>query len=181
MKGTTVLTTGEIARMLATSPRTVSKWIDSGELPGYRLPLTPDRRVARSALLAFLQKHNVPIPPELGLPLAIVAGDTEVAEQLRTRLYGWRVEPTENVWATAVTATKSGGRLGAVVVSGLLGRADAKAITQALANQQVRRIVLLVEDDDGSAWQDDPSVVLLRYPVSIDDCIRAIRSIEEPA
>lgn len=56
------LTTGQIADKLAVAPRTVAKWIDSGQLRGYRLPGTMrHRRVQRVDLLAFLTKHEMPV------------------------------------------------------------------------------------------------------------------------
>lgn len=46
-------TTGEIAKRLGVSSRTVSKWIDDGRLSGIRLPGSKDRRVHPSALEQF--------------------------------------------------------------------------------------------------------------------------------
>lgn len=60
-----VLTTGQIAKLLHTAPRTVSIWIDKGLLKGYRLPGSLDRRVPRENLLKFLRERNIPIPEEL--------------------------------------------------------------------------------------------------------------------
>lgn len=53
-------TTGQISRLLDTSPRTVSKMIDSGALPGYRLPSSTDRRVHHNDLLKFLWERELP-------------------------------------------------------------------------------------------------------------------------
>ena len=47
------LTTGQVAKRLGVSMRTVSKWIDSGMLLGIRIPGSKDRRVHPSALEAF--------------------------------------------------------------------------------------------------------------------------------
>lgn len=55
-----VFTTGKIAKVCRVSARTVSKWIDSGLLKGWRLPGGVDRRVARSELVAFLARHGMP-------------------------------------------------------------------------------------------------------------------------
>lgn len=55
-----VYTTGQVARICRVAPRTVSKWIDAGELEGYRLPASQDRRVKRSVLLQFLQDRGLP-------------------------------------------------------------------------------------------------------------------------
>jgi hypothetical protein len=37
-KGKNVLTTGDVAKICNVAPRTVSKWFDSGQLKGYRIP-----------------------------------------------------------------------------------------------------------------------------------------------
>ena len=52
-------TTGMIANLCEVAPRSVSKWIDGGKLPGYRLPGSADRRVKREDLVAFLRSHNL--------------------------------------------------------------------------------------------------------------------------
>ena len=54
------LSTGQIAKLVQVAPRTVSKWIDSGLLPGYRLPGSRDRRVPRASLVKFLADNNMP-------------------------------------------------------------------------------------------------------------------------
>lgn len=60
-----VLTTGEVARICHVAPRTVSKWFDSGRLKGYRVPGSPDRRVPRENLVAFLAANGMPTIEEL--------------------------------------------------------------------------------------------------------------------
>lgn len=51
-------TTGKIAKICGVAPRTVSKWIDKGLLPGYSIPGGKDRRVTKDALVAFLRKNQ---------------------------------------------------------------------------------------------------------------------------
>ena len=58
-------TTGDIAKLCDCAPRTVSKWIDSGHLQGYRLPCSQDRRVPHEVLLIFMRENNVPIPKHI--------------------------------------------------------------------------------------------------------------------
>jgi len=171
-----VLTTGQVARMLNTSPRTVTKWVDSGQLKGYRLPLSPDRRIPRASLLEFIRQHNIPIPPELGLPILLVVGDPDMAEQLQRQLVGWKVEAADSVWTAATIATKAGGQLRGAVVSGQIGRLEAREIAQALADQIRLRIVLCAEDDDGSIWTSDAALMRMQYPVRPDAISRAILS-----
>lgn len=74
--GSKVFTTGQVARLLCVAPRTVSKWFDTGLIAGYRIPgsgVEPDRRITRDALLEFVKRNGLPMPPELleGSRLAI--------------------------------------------------------------------------------------------------------------
>ncbi len=59
-KGKNVLTTGDVARICNVAPRTVSKWFDSGQLKGYRIPGSKDRRIPLSELLRFMKANNIP-------------------------------------------------------------------------------------------------------------------------
>ena len=55
-----VLTTGEVAAICKVAARTVSKWIDTGRLEGYRIPGSRDRRVTRDALDRFIRENGLP-------------------------------------------------------------------------------------------------------------------------
>lgn len=57
-----VYTTGQVAKICVVAPRTVSKWIDSGRLKGYRVPGSQDRRVPHAMLVKFLKEYGMPIP-----------------------------------------------------------------------------------------------------------------------
>ncbi|MCG3131895.1 MAG: hypothetical protein FLDDKLPJ_02705 [Phycisphaerae bacterium] len=56
-----VLTTGQIARICKVAPRTVAKWFDTGELHGYRIPGSRDRRVPIKELVQFMRAHGLPL------------------------------------------------------------------------------------------------------------------------
>ena len=56
-----ILTTGEVAKICNVAPRTVSKWFDSGQLRGYRIPGSKDRRIPLSALVRFMKAHQIPM------------------------------------------------------------------------------------------------------------------------
>ncbi len=83
--GKDVLTTGEVAKVCNVAARTVSKWIDSGRLEGYRIPGSKDRRVPVANLLAFMKKHNIPFDGSMsGNPrVLVVDADTETAGTLK--------------------------------------------------------------------------------------------------
>lgn len=55
-----VLTTGEVAQICRVAPRTVTKWFDSGQLKGYRIPGSRDRRIPAVELIRFMKAHNIP-------------------------------------------------------------------------------------------------------------------------
>lgn len=59
--GKTVLTTGEVAKLCSVAPRTVSKWFDSGQLRGYRIPGSKDRRIPVEQLIKFMRAHGIPM------------------------------------------------------------------------------------------------------------------------
>ena len=87
----TVLTTGEVAAICNVAARTVSKWIDSGRLAGYRIPGSRDRRVTRDALEAFIRETGIPTsaPTTEGAERVLVAdADRHTAAALATTLAG---------------------------------------------------------------------------------------------
>ena len=56
-----VLTTGQVAKICNVAPRTVSKWFDSGQLRGYRIPGSRDRRIPLDQLVRFMRVHGIPL------------------------------------------------------------------------------------------------------------------------
>ena len=61
LKHKDVLTTGQVSRICHVAPRTVCRWFDSGQLSGYRIPGTGDRRIPISGLIRFMKAHNIPV------------------------------------------------------------------------------------------------------------------------
>lgn len=59
-KGKNVFTTGDVAKICNVAPRTVSKWFDSGQLGGYRIPGSKDRRIPVNELLRFMKANDMP-------------------------------------------------------------------------------------------------------------------------
>ncbi|MBN1787329.1 MAG: helix-turn-helix domain-containing protein [Sedimentisphaerales bacterium] len=55
-----ILTTGQVAQICKVAPRTVTKWFDTGQLKGYRIPGGRDRRIPASELIRFMKSHNMP-------------------------------------------------------------------------------------------------------------------------
>jgi excisionase family DNA binding protein len=91
-----VLTTGEVAKICNVAPRTVSKWFDSGQLKGYRIPGSKDRRIPLSNLLQFMKAHGIPFDGvRSGKTRVLVVDDerdiTEVLRKLLTEQANYEV------------------------------------------------------------------------------------------
>jgi len=72
-----VLTTGEAARLCGVAPRTVSKWFDAGQLRGFRIPGSRDRRIPRDCPIRFMRAHGIPRST-----LERESGDVRVASEV---------------------------------------------------------------------------------------------------
>ena len=55
-----IFTTTQVGKICGVTQQTVIKWVDSGQLEGFRLPNSRDRRVTKAALLKFMKEHNIP-------------------------------------------------------------------------------------------------------------------------
>lgn len=66
-----VLTTGEVAKICNVASRTVSKWFDAGQLEGYRIPGSKDRRIPIDKLIKFMKVHGIPLD-------GLMSGNTRV-------------------------------------------------------------------------------------------------------
>ncbi len=90
-KGKNVLTTGDVAKICNVAPRTVSKWFDSGQLKGYRIPGSKDRRIPLNELIRFMKAHNMPTEAlSVGKLRVLLVGNgdpvsTELFDRLTTR------------------------------------------------------------------------------------------------
>ncbi len=72
-----VLTTGEVAKLCNVAPRTVSKWFDSGQLKGYRIPGSKDRRIPMPELIRFMKEHGIPVDGLMSGKTRVLVVDSE--------------------------------------------------------------------------------------------------------
>jgi len=101
-----VLTTGEVAKICNVAPRTVSKWFDSGQLIGYRIPGSKDRRIPLNALVRFMKSHGIPLDGLMSGTTRVLVVDHEeeivdVVKKLLTEHAGYEV-------VTATTGFQAG-------------------------------------------------------------------------
>jgi excisionase family DNA binding protein len=83
-----VLTTGQVAKICNVAPRTVSKWFDTGQLRGYRIPGSKDRRIPRQQLIRFMKAYGMPLAGlETGKRrVLLIDGDADLAELVQQSL-----------------------------------------------------------------------------------------------
>jgi len=104
-KGKNVLTTGDVAKICNVAPRTVSKWFDSGQLKGYKIPGSKDRRIPVNELIRFMKTNNMPVPSiPVGTMRVVVVdnnGDSilNMAENLKAQS-GYEVKVVKNNFQT---------------------------------------------------------------------------------
>jgi excisionase family DNA binding protein len=79
-------TTGDVARLCQVTKRTVIKWIDDGQLKGYRIPGSSHRRVTLEALRDFLRRHRLPGFGAVRRRILIVDDDLDLQELLKDAL-----------------------------------------------------------------------------------------------
>ncbi|MCG3125600.1 MAG: hypothetical protein CHACPFDD_00425 [Phycisphaerae bacterium] len=101
-----VLTTGQVARICRVAPRTVSKWFDRGQLQGYKIPGSRDRRIPVKQLLQFMKEHGIP---------------TDALEaHAHTTLIVARRGPESNAWAELLQTRTEVHRAACLIEAGVL-------------------------------------------------------------
>ncbi|GIW73776.1 MAG: hypothetical protein KatS3mg103_0298 [Phycisphaerales bacterium] len=180
-----VLTTGEVAEICKVAPRTVSKWFDSGELEGYRIPGSKDRRIPLPALIKFMKKHKMPLDglKTTGTRVLIVDADSAVTEGLGSII----AEQTDYEVYTASTSFQAGMlceklRPHVLLIDVHLGDNDAHHVVQMIrANDHLAmtRIVAMsnrLTDGQAHALKGQGFDAFLRKPFPARDALRIIEA-----
>ena len=184
-KGKNVLTTGDVAKICHVAPRTVSKWFDSGQLKGYRIPGSKDRRIPVSELVRFMRAHNMPTEtlPVGKIRVLVVDSDNEtasaLADTLRTKA-DYEVRSAHSNFETGAVAQKFAPHV--LLINLLSERIDATAICRSIRadeDLQTIKIIALVNH-----LSDSESAALLQkgfdgYISDPSDAAEAIGKIEE--
>jgi two-component system response regulator RpaA len=165
--GRTIFTTGMVARICKVAPRTVSKWFDSGQLKGYRLPGSNDRRVPRDDLVDFLLDNGIPCPAVLDQrysTLAIgLADGMSPAPWLDSERHRLEIAPTA---LDAGTALAGASPIDCVVIDFTLGRTEALSLAHAIRAHEERKgltMLALTHEDEA----DVPGVLAAGYTTAI--------------
>lgn len=179
-----VFTTSQVAKVCKVSPRTVSKWFDSGRLKGYRLPGSQDRRIPREYLIRFLKEHGMPLgelEDEALAKVLIVAQDQILIENIKREL------PLERSFKVAVAPGGFEAGIQAesfypdcIIVDFSIGRTEALQICLNLRrNAEFADVILiaLLPDvpDDGSSLSFDRSSINETFKKPLDAALLAER------
>ncbi|GAB3091929.1 response regulator [Aestuariicella hydrocarbonica] len=105
-----VLTTGEAAKYVGVNFRTVIRWIERGKLKAYKLPGRGDHRIQVSDFVAFLQEHQMPVPPDLAVQkrsVLVIEDQPEMAGAIRRVLMrqGFDVEVASDGFSAGTLLT----------------------------------------------------------------------------
>jgi excisionase family DNA binding protein len=106
-----ILTTGEVAKICNVAPRTVSKWFDSGQLRGYRIPGSKDRRIPLNSLIRFMKAHDIPLDGlQSGKTRVLLVDDeseiVDVVEKVLTEQANYEVRTAHSGFAAGVECEK---------------------------------------------------------------------------
>ncbi len=150
-----VLTTGDVARICRVASRTVSKWFDSGQLRGYRIPGSQDRRIPREELVKFLKRHGMPLgelEEEGRHRVLIVGAEQHLLDRLKELLPdrdNYRFEFAGSGFEAGVRAERF--RPHAILIDMALSRNEAMRIAQTLrlnpGHEQTLIVALANEDE----------------------------------
>ena len=106
-----ILTTGEVAKICNVAPRTVSKWFDTGQLRGYRIPGSKDRRIPLNALIRFMKSHNIPLDGlQSGRTRVLIVDDeseiVDVLEKVLTEQVNYEVHTAHSGFEAGIECEK---------------------------------------------------------------------------
>jgi len=184
-KGKNVLTTGDVAKICNVAPRTVSKWFDTGQLKGYRIPGSKDRRIPVSELVRFMKAHNMPAPtlPVGKIRVLVVNSNKDaasaLADTLRTKA-DYEVQTAGSNFETGTIAQKFAPHV--LLVNLLAEGIDATSICKSIrTNEELQTIKIIAL---ANRLSDSESAALLHKGfdgsiTNLDDTAEIIKRIEE--
>jgi excisionase family DNA binding protein len=184
-KGKNVLTTGDVAKICHVAPRTVSKWFDNGQLKGYRIPGSKDRRIPVSELMRFMKVHNMPTVGFATGKIRILIADSNqaaamtLAESLKNRA-DYDVQVVHSNFETGAIVEKFAPHV--LLISLLASGIDASDVCRAIRSNEESQTIKIVAL--ANKLSDNEATALMQkgfdgYVSYSDDIIDVIKRIEE--
>ena len=184
-KGKNVLTIGDVAKICHVAPRTVSKWFDNGQLRGYRIPGSKDRRIPVTELVRFMKVHNMPTTELAVGQIRVLLADSNVktasvlADILRSKAdYDVQIVQSNFETGSAIQKFMPHVLLISLLAEGINASAVCKGIRE---NEDLRTIKIIALVNNLS---DSESTALLQkgfdgYVPYSADAVEVIKRIEE--
>jgi excisionase family DNA binding protein len=170
-----VLTTGQLARCLAVSRRTMNKWVDEGRLPGYRIPGNhPDRRIHWQHAWNFARQHDLPLEAleewgrqhganVLFVPILLIISPTVKVAPLGAVEHFQAVVAISSLQSGLLLAQRT---FSAVVIDSSLGTPETGELLQLLSRHWPKTLcgVIAREDEDPDRWLAAGARVCWQWP-----------------
>jgi len=179
-----VLTTGEVARICKVAPRTVTKWFDSGQLRGYRIPGSKDRRIPVMQLIRFMRQNNMPLDGMMHFTktrILIVDDESEIVDMLRDLLSQqttYDVQVARNGFEAGLAAERIKPHV--ILLDINLGDVNGKEVCKLVRMNpelQMTKVVAMsgqLTDDEAKALLTQGFEGFLKKPFTIQQVIQAI-------
>ncbi|MDH7598422.1 MAG: helix-turn-helix domain-containing protein [Sedimentisphaerales bacterium] len=169
-KGKNILTTGDVARICNVAARTVSKWFDTGQLKGYRIPGSKDRRIPLEELIRFMKQHNMPLK---GLSsgkvrVLIISSNKPTAQSMAEKIAAsgqYELQLADNNFAAGLAVQRFNPHV--LVIDLLAGQIDAVGICRSIRNDPELQTVKVI----ASTGRLSPSERQVLFQIGFDECI----------
>lgn len=180
------LSTGEVATICKVSPRTVTLWIDSGRLQGYRVSGRGRsdrgvRRVSRKTLRRFLEDHGLPadgLIDESSAKVLLIGAEPTFEAAMKAaaaETEDFLLQTTSSCFEAGVALAEF--RPACVVIDMAIGRIEAAQIIQAIRQDGDSRETILI----AMAYGEDVSTLgfdqVLRKPIGPVHLIARIQNL----
>jgi len=179
-----VLTTGEVARICKVAPRTVTKWFDSGQLRGYRIPGSKDRRIPVTQLIRFMRQNNMPLDGMVHFTktrVLIVDDEGDIVEMLRDLLSQqttYDVHVARNGFEAGLGAEKIKPHV--ILLDINLGDINGKDVCKTVRmnpDLQMTKVIAMsgqLTDEEGAALMTQGFEGFLKKPFTVQGVIQAV-------
>lgn len=178
-----VLTTGEVAKLCNVAPRTVSKWFDSGQLKGYRIPGSKDRRIPLNNLVQFMKAHGIPLDGVMSgdTRVLVVDDETDVNDalsRLLTEQAGYEVRTATNGFQAGIECERFKPHV--MLLDMHLGESDATHIAHIVRDSDdlaMTRIIAMsgkLTDGQAASLRHDGFDSFLKKPFQVRQVIEAV-------
>jgi excisionase family DNA binding protein len=184
-KGKNVLTTGDVAKICHVAPRTVSKWFDNGQLKGYRIPGSKDRRIPVSELMRFMKTHNIPTSGLSAGKIRVLIADSNqtAAATLAEALKGkadYDVQVVHSNFETGAIVEKFTPHV--LLISLLSSGIDANDVCRVIRSNEESQTIKIVALANNLSTSEATALMQKGYDGYVsysDDVIEVIKRIEE--